>query len=280
MNNLRKGFTLIELLVVIAIIAILAAILFPVFAQAKQAAKKTSDLSNQKQIGTAMYLYATDADDTTPCYKWDGFYAIAAKVLPYTKNKDLFRSPNSVYKFGSVQQRVGFNPYGNFMVAPNDGCVGLGTSTAGAANAYNDIYPALDYNWNDSVTAGGSSSASCSGGFDLGMSMTDGKVTNVAKVVMWYGFPTIGTQWPGGCVDGVCAGEYGVSASSPTASFWGTNFKGQYMDGSNVVHLDSHAKYYKGKAMYPTLHEVNQPWGVPRTDVKAWGFNWADPSVQ
>ncbi|CAN5699187.1 hypothetical protein BH11ARM2_BH11ARM2_06380 [soil metagenome] len=59
----RKAFTLIELLVVIAIIAILAAILFPVFAQAKAAAKKTSDLSNQKQIATANLLYSGDVDD-------------------------------------------------------------------------------------------------------------------------------------------------------------------------------------------------------------------------
>src|SRR5437016_417485 len=59
----RRAFTLIELLVVIAIIAILAAILFPVFAQAKIAAKGTASLSNIKQLGTAWVLYANDADD-------------------------------------------------------------------------------------------------------------------------------------------------------------------------------------------------------------------------
>jgi prepilin-type N-terminal cleavage/methylation domain-containing protein len=63
---MRRAFTLIELLVVIAIIAILAAILFPVFAQAKEAAKKTSDLSNQKQIGTSMAIYLGDSDDLMP----------------------------------------------------------------------------------------------------------------------------------------------------------------------------------------------------------------------
>ncbi len=63
---MRKAFTLIELLVVIAIIAILAAILFPVFAQAREAAKKTQALSNAKQQGTATIMYATDNDDLLP----------------------------------------------------------------------------------------------------------------------------------------------------------------------------------------------------------------------
>jgi len=62
----NKAFTLIELLVVIAIIAILAAILFPVFAQAKAAAKRTAELSNVKNITMAMFLYAGDVDDTVP----------------------------------------------------------------------------------------------------------------------------------------------------------------------------------------------------------------------
>jgi prepilin-type N-terminal cleavage/methylation domain-containing protein len=63
---MKKAFTLIELLVVIAIIAILAAILFPVFAQAKLAAKKTQDLSNLKQLGTASAIYLSDNDDQFP----------------------------------------------------------------------------------------------------------------------------------------------------------------------------------------------------------------------
>src|SRR5476651_819462 len=62
----RHGFTLIELLVVIAIIAILAAILFPVFARAREQARRTSCLSNMKQIGLALFMYAQDYDETLP----------------------------------------------------------------------------------------------------------------------------------------------------------------------------------------------------------------------
>lgn len=69
MQSIRRGFTLIELLVVIAIIAILAAILFPVFAQAREAARKTTCLSNLKQIGTGASMYEQDYDETLlPAY--------------------------------------------------------------------------------------------------------------------------------------------------------------------------------------------------------------------
>src|SRR5690349_23071232 len=66
----RSAFTLIELLVVIAIIAILAAILFPVFAQAKLAAKKAAGLAQMKQMGAAVMMYAGDYDDGIPTWDW------------------------------------------------------------------------------------------------------------------------------------------------------------------------------------------------------------------
>ncbi len=65
-TRIQQGFTLIELLVVIAIIAILAAILFPVFAQARESARTISCLSNQKQIGTAVMMYLQDYDERYP----------------------------------------------------------------------------------------------------------------------------------------------------------------------------------------------------------------------
>ena len=76
-NTNKNGFTLIELLVVIAIIAILAAILFPVFAQAREKARATQCLSNFKQVGTATMMYCADWDNTYP-----SFYAILAKFVP------------------------------------------------------------------------------------------------------------------------------------------------------------------------------------------------------
>lgn len=96
-RNMKRGFTLIELLVVIAIIAILAAILFPVFAQAKVAAKKTMVLSNAKQLGLAQMMYAADYDDIfspvahyTPGWEMRSFVVLC---LPYIKNSGLVLDP-------------------------------------------------------------------------------------------------------------------------------------------------------------------------------------------
>ncbi|MGC9318961.1 MAG: DUF1559 domain-containing protein [Armatimonadota bacterium] len=100
----RRGFTLIELLVVIAIIAILAAILFPVFARAREKARQASCSSNLKQLGTAAMMYLQDYDERFPghgCYwnePWDktgrGETCYAAKIYPYVKNYDLFKCPS------------------------------------------------------------------------------------------------------------------------------------------------------------------------------------------
>jgi prepilin-type N-terminal cleavage/methylation domain-containing protein/prepilin-type processing-associated H-X9-DG protein len=104
----RQGFTLIELLVVIAIIAILAAILFPVFARAREKARQTSCLSNLKQIGLGVLSYAQDYDECLPwmfssvaSYTPDGFpgqsstyVTWANQVYPYVKNTQIFQCPD------------------------------------------------------------------------------------------------------------------------------------------------------------------------------------------
>jgi prepilin-type N-terminal cleavage/methylation domain-containing protein/prepilin-type processing-associated H-X9-DG protein len=96
----RAGFTLIELLVVIAIIAILAAILFPVFAQAKQAAKKTAGLSNGKQLLLAAQMYLNDFDDRYHAIRNimvpgdpNDWFGAEKQLQPYIKNWGIFEDP-------------------------------------------------------------------------------------------------------------------------------------------------------------------------------------------
>lgn len=83
------GFTLIELLVVIAIIAILAAILFPVFARARDKARQTSCLSNVKQISLALMMYAQDYNETYPRTGGAWWHPL----MPYVNNEQVFRTP-------------------------------------------------------------------------------------------------------------------------------------------------------------------------------------------
>jgi prepilin-type N-terminal cleavage/methylation domain-containing protein len=90
----RRAFTLIELLVVIAIIAILAAILFPVFASAKAAAKRVVAMSNAKEIGLSMKMYNGDNDDGNVVSWWEW----TVPLVPYLKNNDIFLDPLSTAK--------------------------------------------------------------------------------------------------------------------------------------------------------------------------------------
>lgn len=94
----RKGFTLIELLVVIAIIAILAAILFPVFARAREKARQSSCLSNVKQLVLGVMMYAQDYDETLPGYHFVGspteYNQWFEVIEPYVKNEQIFVCPS------------------------------------------------------------------------------------------------------------------------------------------------------------------------------------------
>lgn len=105
-----RAFTLIELLVVIAIIAILAAILFPVFAQARESARQTVCSSNVRQIGLGVQMYVQDYDENYPIFyayntfvpntnirAWSGdpdHRGVELLVMPYEKNKDIFKCPD------------------------------------------------------------------------------------------------------------------------------------------------------------------------------------------
>ncbi len=134
----RKGFTLIELLVVIAIIAILAAILFPVFAQAREQARATVCISNTQQIGLGVQMYLQDYDETfpifyayntqvpgttTPARAGDPLHqGVELEIYPYEKNREIFKCPDDD---GSP-----------FLADPNMGCPGLGSYFACYGSSY------------------------------------------------------------------------------------------------------------------------------------------------
>jgi prepilin-type N-terminal cleavage/methylation domain-containing protein/prepilin-type processing-associated H-X9-DG protein len=151
----RRGFTLIELLVVIAIIAILAAILFPVFAQARDKARQASCLSNMKQIGNALMMYVQDYDeswppayyyrdprqtsnlDATGIEHWSGF------CQPYIKNWKIFVCPSD---------KIGGLPPTNFDVRTNNAGAGIpGGASSFTPNLQDTQAPRISYTANELV---------------------------------------------------------------------------------------------------------------------------------
>jgi prepilin-type N-terminal cleavage/methylation domain-containing protein/prepilin-type processing-associated H-X9-DG protein len=135
----RRAFTLIELLVVIAIIAILAAILFPVFAQAREKARSASCLSNQKQVGLAFMQYVQDFDETMPPVFANIIYPNSSMftrdefhwqdmIYPYAKSEGIFNCPSDPqdgpntqdthpysYPPNSALRRSGKDHYGSYL---------------------------------------------------------------------------------------------------------------------------------------------------------------------
>jgi prepilin-type N-terminal cleavage/methylation domain-containing protein/prepilin-type processing-associated H-X9-DG protein len=153
-----RGFTLIELLVVIAIIAILAAILFPVFAQAREKARGTACLSNLKQVGLAVMMYTQDYDESYPkvlmdyyCPYWPStaneYCPWQGLIQPYLKNQDMLRCPSSSYRTTYVARDGQTYPYlvhGNYAINQVFGYRSSNTVTMASLPAPADIIFAVD----------------------------------------------------------------------------------------------------------------------------------------
>ena len=251
----RKAFTLIELLVVIAIIAILAAILFPVFAQAKLAAKKTSDLSNVKQIGTGMLIYEGDADDTFVTYAnycpqgripnpidptdypgsttgLQGRRAMwQAKVYPYIKSWNMFFAPgdtmpnNLVARFHNLSYGYNYGYLSKLEVTADPGCPSVTQWFSGKSSTVVER-PAEEVAFAD---AGGASALK-----EVGS--TIGSIVNPPDA--WpsteYFYGPVEVGWGLNCQD-YFAG-----------TLWGDTdgFAPRYTGGGNLAMVDGHAKFY------------------------------------
>jgi prepilin-type N-terminal cleavage/methylation domain-containing protein/prepilin-type processing-associated H-X9-DG protein len=215
-STYRSGFTLIELLVVIAIIAILAAILFPVFAQARESARKASCLSNSRQIGISLTMYIQDYDETLPSLYQNYFPNVYVDfwnlVQPYVKNVDLFYCPDRSqqgcttgapfntrcvgygYNWGPLQGFNGGESEGGLlttMTYTSFGRIVPGVSLASIVAPADTfaIADSHDYTWytnaldNILSTFGGSANSALVHGGRFNMNYTDGH----AKNLVWKG---------------------------------------------------------------------------------------------
>jgi len=232
------GFTLIELLVVIAIIAILAAILFPVFAKAREKARQTSCLSNEKQLGLALFQYNQDGDERWPSGTQGttggpgGQVGVgwAAQLYPYVKSTALYHCPDDATPSGT-------NPAGA-ITDPLSYGYNLSAATASAGQYGNVAKSVLlfeAFNAATDMTTLGAQGNTRSGDYSSPTSDGNPSGWDPAATVSSSGFAT-----------GVTSG------ATPTVGTSAGNFQaltGRHSDGANYLLADGHAKWLRGASV-------------------------------
>lgn len=174
----RSGFTLIELLVVIAIIAILAAILFPVFAQAREKARAISCVSNEKQLALAILQYTQDYDEMYPvgfgASSWTGNDLWDVKISPYIKSYGAYICPDD--------SKAG--PFTNNSPTCFTGCTWQGWGVSYAVNGYYNPNWCCAPNWNTGYVLEGPMGIANNGGWLHNSANSQAKMTQPSGTIL------------------------------------------------------------------------------------------------